>query len=408
MSKLSDSIHNSMRDKAKRLTTGEPHAKVDSSTWTPPEMENASIKTGLRPLSKRQYKSGGKVHGADAKKRGDRMARKSGGRTEKEDRAKRYLTPDNLINRDVRMANEAREGIKHVGGFKKGGRIHKNDGGDIDSIAQAIRQAEIEDNMKGRGLPERVPLPPRRPVVVPMKPRERIPNGASPTMKRGGAAEHTDEAQDKKLMHEVLREKAFKASGGKTMHHDDCSCKMCMGGAAKAKKADGGKINWIKKDKEIFSGNSKTKIPGEVPGGRSAHKHGGKAKGKTHININVMPHPAGGAPMAPPMGGPMGGPPMAPPAPPMAPPRPPMGGPQGAPPIDPAMLAMLMKNGGNGGMGGGRPPMAPPMGGGMPMGRKHGGRAMAKTDHVINHAAGGGLGRLEKIKAYGEPQKHMK
>jgi hypothetical protein len=248
--------------------------------------------------------------------------------------------------------------------------------------------------MRGRGLPDDGP-------AIQYNSNDQM------ELKRGGKAKHTDEAQDKKLMHKVLREKAFKASGGKTMHHDDCSCKMCMGGAAKAKKADGGKINWIKKDKEIFSGNSKTKIPGEVPGGRSAHKHGGKAKGKTHININVMPHPAGGAPMAPPMGGPMGGPPMAPPAPPMAPPRPPMGGPQGAPPIDPAMLAMLMKGGG-GGMGGGRPPMAPPMGGGMPMGRKHGGRAMAKTEHVINNAAGGGLGRLEKIKAYGEPQKGMK
>ena len=40
----------------------------------------------------------------------------------------------------------------------------------------------------------------------------------------------------------------------------------------------------------------------------------------------------------------------------------------------------------------------------MPMGRKSGGR-VAKTEHVIDHAAGGGLGRLEKIKAYGHKAK---
>jgi len=43
-----------------------------------------------------------------------------------------------------------------------------------------------------------------------------------------------------------------------------------------------------------------------------------------------------------------------------------------------------------------------------PMMRNTGGRAMAKTQHVIDNAAGGGLGRLEKIKAYGESQKRMK
>jgi hypothetical protein len=37
------------------------------------------------------------------------------------------------------------------------------------------------------------------------------------------------------------------------------------------------------------------------------------------------------------------------------------------------------------------------------MPRKSGGR----TIHVINHAAGGGLGRMEKIKAYGEAQKKL-
>jgi len=51
--------------------------------------------------------------------------------------------------------------------------------------------------------------------------------------------------------------------------------------------------------------------------------------------------------------------------------------------------------------------MLPPGSGGMPMvpmARKSGGR----TTHIIDHAAGGGLGRKEKIKAYGEPQKRMK
>jgi len=49
----------------------------------------------------------------------------------------------------------------------------------------------------------------------------------------------------------------------------------------------------------------------------------------------------------------------------------------------------------------------PPMGAGRPgmppMGRKHGGKIPSgmKTMHVIDNAAGGGLGRLEKIKEYG-------
>ena len=385
MSELAKTSREAMRAKAKRLTSGEPHAKVDSSTWTPPEMENAGVKTGARPISKRQYKSGGKVHGANAKKRGDRMARKSGGKVESEDRSKRYLTPDNLINRDVRMANEERKGIKHVGAFKKGGRIHKEGGGEADdAIAKALRQAEIEDNMKNRGIPARVPLPPRRPVVVVPQPRERIPLGASPTFKKGGAAKHDDVAEDKKLIKKMVKTSAMKRD------------EHCWGGEAKKKKADGGKIDWLRKKHasggEVFSGDSLKKVPGVVPGGRNAHKRGGKAKGKTHININVNAHPAG-MPMA---GGPMGGAPMMPPRPPMAPPMaPPAGGPPmgGGQQIDPAMLAMLAKGGAGG------PPQMPPQG--MPMARKSGGRAMGKPEHIIDHAAGGGLGRLEKIKAYG-------
>ena len=130
-------------------------------------------------------------------------------------------------------------------------------------------------------------------------------------------------------------------------------------------------------------------VPG-VDGGRIARKHGGSAKGKGKTNINIMIHPhgaEGAAPQLPPM------PPMPPrPMPPMPPappaggmppvPTPPMGAPMGGAPLPP--------------MGAARPGMPP-------IGRKHGGNIPAgmNTMHIIDNAAGGGLGRLEKIKAYG-------
>ena len=132
MSQTAKTSRDAMKAKAKRLASADPHTKVDSSDWTPPSAENASTQTGMRPLSKRAYKKGGKVigkaEGMKAAHRADRAPRKSGGRSEP-DRAHRYLTPDNLINRDVRMANEAREGTKHIGGLKHGGKAHKFSGG---------------------------------------------------------------------------------------------------------------------------------------------------------------------------------------------------------------------------------------------------------------------------------------
>ena len=212
---------------------------------------------------------------------------------------------------------------KASGMMKKGGRAKKRaDGGD--TIADMIRQDQIEQGMKGRGLPERVPMPPRRPADKPMTPRDPIPTSTNFGAKKGGKIKHPDEAQDKKLMHKVLKPKAFKSNGGpaddpwantivdssgrntmpstsswaekkakpvllgsgqkmtpddpwynfqpsvngnkrggKVMHHDDCTCKMCGGGRA-MKYSGGG----------IFSGDSKKKVPGDV-GGRQAHAKGG-------------------------------------------------------------------------------------------------------------------------------------
>jgi hypothetical protein len=425
------------RSKAKRLTQADPHTKVDSSTWTPPESEKADVKTGARPLVKRLYKKGGKVvgkhEGKDAVKHAGRMPRKSGGKTE-------HKAPwvDDFINRDVRMANDEREGEKHVGGFKKGGRTHKFGGGQIganpiSSQAEAMAKSAGmrppvvmkkggKIHKKARGGAEgdfanrnydadeitqkignmssaqpmetnfaKTPMPPRRAVEKEKPYTGPIPDWAKKMAdKRGGSVKWEgsaeDEAQDKKLAAKHgMSMKKWEASeadekhdrqhsmkglkrGGEAMHHSDCTCKMCGGGRT-MKYGGGG----------VFSGDSKSKVPGDV-GGRQAHAKGGRTKGKTNINIII-----GGGGQKPPMGM-MGGMPM-PDAP--VPQRMPPGGPQGGPPMPPPGMPPMPLGGPQGG-----PPMPPP---GMPMPRKSGGR----TSYPIDSGAGGGEARLEKIKAYG-------
>jgi len=446
------------REKAKRLTKNDPHSKVDSSTWTPDASENAGVKTGARPLTKRLFKKGGKVIGNNPIPRADRKPRKSGGRA---------LTADTLINRNVREANEDREGIKHDGAFKKGGAAKYGKGGrmpleghpyhkktdaelryiskDAAEAARAMKgmnsQSEgkyldqmndaqtvlghrkrtgngpevgmkkggkvhkfgggmlgnnpvsQQDMMNGKAsgvmkkggrakhatdgkvpmpIPRpagmdypdgKVPMPSRRPVSLDagnMTPdqvnvaQKSVDKGVDPygdgtalvrAHKRGGKV-HSDEAQDKKLMHKVLKPKAFKASGGST-HGEHCGCERCSGGRT-MKYAGGG----------VFSGNSKEKNPGEV-GGRKAHAKGGRTKGTTTINIVMAPR--GGQDQAN-----MPNAPVMPPKPPMGVPVPPPQMAGGAPPM------------------GGMPPQMPPQ---MP-GRATGGRTRKMVGGSLGNAGG--------------------
>ena len=119
MYEMAKKAREAMRGKAKRLA-GEKDSKVDNSNWTPAEPLNADVKTGMRPISPRAYKKGGKVMGEAAECHAGRKPRKSGGRA---------ITADSLINRDQKEANESREGKKHIGGMKKGGRAGKALGG---------------------------------------------------------------------------------------------------------------------------------------------------------------------------------------------------------------------------------------------------------------------------------------
>ena len=637
MSEAAKNARDAMRAKAKRLTSTDPHEKVDSSTWTPPEPEDAGVKTGARPLVKRLYKKGGKVVGkAEGNKsahRADRKPRKAGGKVE-------HKAPwiDDFINRDVRMANDEREGIKHVGGFKTGGKAHKFGGGMIGNNPIADQNMALgkaagmkpATTMKKGGRSHRadggtdlsyLPIE-KKPAPKPFKPTgieqdynpnvsvnrnytgpdysegdaqiremllrnprqssdypmarkhggkadghkvkwiqgaikhpgslhkalhvpagEKIPEkklkkaehsenpklakkahlaetlkhmhhasggevqkammknvrksmypqgmyhpseygehgehmasepgmnnlmgtkaeiktmtelmkrgGKQPDFlsfsketkqktgrKHGGKTSHPDEAEDKKLIKSMVKSKALKADGGptkmtplqelirkaedagtragqqlaaqrrlqaqgkmdprreaamargdtsgpnlnyfdkpfsrraeggKAMHHEDCTCKMCSGGRI-GKYSGGG----------IFSGDSEKKIPGVVPGGRSAHAKGGKAKGKTNVNIIIG---TGHGQQQPPMGM-MPNAPVPAPLPQRLPPAPGGMPPGGMPPMGPQ----------------GAPPMPPQ--GMPPMGRKSGGRA-----YPIDSGSGGGEARLEKIDAYGLKPAKMK
>lgn len=118
MYELAKSSREKMKAKARALAAAPSLAKgqdTTSATWSPAEALNADAKTGARPVGKaRLYKKGGKVAAGKSVVRADRKPRKSGGRVETE-------IGIGMSNKDVRAANEKREGVKHVGGFKKGG-----------------------------------------------------------------------------------------------------------------------------------------------------------------------------------------------------------------------------------------------------------------------------------------------
>jgi hypothetical protein len=282
MSALSEKARSKAKSKAERLTSSNS-GSVDASGWREPTDEKGEVQTGMRVLSRRQFKRGGKVAGDAAAARADRKPRKSGG----------SLTAESLINRNVKSANEDRDGSKHIGGMKKGGRAHKMVGGP----------------MMGRsGMPAAQPMPGSRPMM--------------------------------------------RKAGGKASHGESCSCAKCSGGRV-GKAAGGG-------------------IPdGTRPaGGRLARQGGGRAKKGMNVNIIIAP-PGGNKPampagaMPPPGAGPVG---LHQAAPPPQMPPPGAGAPMGPPP-------------------GAMPP---------PQMRKRGGRA-----YPIESGAGGGLGRLEKARAYG-------
>jgi hypothetical protein len=342
--------------------------KVDSSTFTPAEMLDANVKTGMRPISRRAFKTGGKVDGDEAKTNLSRAPRG-------------FKETVGLANTNQKDANEEREGKKHIGGFKNGGRTMKNGGGGMEEeshkvplnqYGKPITQKDLDmqagsteqpSDMRSKMAPKTSPRPMPRPKATPAA-IKKVSDDSSMNYKRGGKAEKfegsaKDEMQDKKLAakrgmsmkdweaskaddkHDKQKSMNGLKSGGKAeeAHEKGCACKAC-GGAMMGKKDGGGLYANINAKRERIANGSKEKMRKVGSKGapdaedfkesaRTARATGGRTKGTTNISINVMPHtpnkPTGiMPPPMPPVGGP---PPMGA----MPPPPPPSGGGGGLP-----------------------------------------------------------------------------
>lgn len=350
MSTMSEEARKASKSKAERLIRSDPTARVDASGYRPDGALNGDVAAGLRPVSRRAYRRGGKIDGHAGPSRADRKPRASGG----------ALTANSLINRNVKDANEERGGITHRGGLKTGGRAHKDMGG----LA--------------------------------------LPQWSAPVARKEGGKVHSDAAQDRKLIHEEMHKsgcgcdkcaggRVGRKSGGRnwiagaikhpgSLHkslHVPAGEKIPAKKLAKAEHSDNPKLAKKAHLAETLKGLHKRDggTVGGIPdgtrpvAGRLARKGGGRTKGKTNVNI-IITQPGG-----------MARPPMAPPVA-AAPPAGPIGLRQGVPPPAPAAA--------------GAPPPA------IPMARATGGRAgftgklVKPGKYPIETGSGGGLGRLEK------------
>ena len=478
MSETAKRARAAMRDKIARLVRTDPKAKVDASGYTPPDALDADVKTGLRPISRRQFKKGGKVlavhgehakhhagkkprrahkamggdlpsnkfnpspetvntpvpanprYGAEAVQKAIDSSNRSGRKISKIEAAKihrllrggyksggKAITADSLINRDVREANAKRDGSKHIGGFKRGGMAHDDVAEDTKLIKKLVKPSAIKghgkdcrcekcwggragkagggyaDGGKSKWIAGAIKHPGSLHKALHVKAGEKIP-----TQKLAKATHSKNPHLARKARLAETLKSVHKADGGQAgkppINYSENEAKAPTPPTPPPTKPDYRNPNrplTPAELKEMGLDVSKKKRGGRLSvsdgslegtrptGGRLARKSGGRAKGKTNINIIIgtgHKHGDGAAPM----GGLM--PPAGPPGlrqgvPPGAPPPGAMPPPAGMPPA--------------GGL-----PMPPP--GMPPMPRKTGGRVR----YPIKHASGGGKGRLEKIKAYGD------
>lgn len=297
MSEMAKKARGDMRAKIRRLTTVDPHQKVDASDWTPPEPLKAGQKIYDKAKEKsattKIYKHGGRIQGDRGPRRKDRAPRggySSGGTVDRA--AAMCAGGDSGIVKARRSGGEVRSGNYTGGTRPTGGRIARAAGG-----------------------------------------RSSNPNyDRTRSLIGGNNPKYNKEAVDK----EIRKDKRI---GGKEAN----SIHRLLSGRSSEKEMR----RQVMDEGSYQEGDDKLKR-----GGRTKRAEGGRTKSKKGTTINI--HVGQQQPAAPPM------PPQAVVRPPMPPPpmpppggMPPMGGapPMGGPPGGPGGPPMLPPS-----MAGGPPP----------------------------------------------------
>jgi hypothetical protein len=235
MSVESKKYRTAMKEKARRMGGKGSSGAVDASGWdTEGETDplNAGSQTGLKPVSPRQYKRGGKVEGAHAMHHAGRAKRKAGGLVEE------------FEDRNVKDINRGRPGGKdHLGGLKEGGKAehpHKE---------RDLRAAEtlVKDHRKDGG------------EVTPEKLRARYAEGQKRYEKQSPGARRAEQRK--------FEDRPANRAGGERLKELG---RKDGGGVPREAVADG-------------------RLEGTRPeGGREGRARGGRTKGKSPMNVNII------------------------------------------------------------------------------------------------------------------------
>lgn len=247
MSTLSEQSRARAKDKLTRLMSKQAGA-VDASGWKENTEEKGNVQTGMRPLSRRAFKAGGLVAAGSAPEpRADRKPRAKGGGL-----------VDDLVNVEMKKANDLRDGEKHEGGLKAGGRAKKMMGGPMMGRAPMMRPN----------------------VAAPTGIRPQI--GMRPMLRKSGGKVHDDAAADKRLI-------------ASEMHKAGCGCGKCSGG--KVGYASGGRTKKAMNVNIIIAQSPKPALAAPV----APPPMGGA--GPVGLHQGAPPPVAAPAPMQPPTPG---------------------------------------------------------------------------------------------------------